>query len=237
MSNKKKKDTHSSTCIYKKCGIKSRDNLLNVRFYRLPIDNKDRLITWLVNSGCDNLVEESDAELRKLRICSKHFEPNAIYPGGRLKKDAEPLIYPPESDDEDSVTSTDMRYKEQLYILKTKLARKNKIIKTLKERNVVLKRNNKAKDSRIVRLQKNIRTGNLSNKSLFNALSRRVRGFLLTFLTMQLFHKKQSIYTQEEKELTKKMHYTSPRLYIGKCARNLTLYCLQKVLLKHGLMK
>lgn len=156
MSNQIKKGyTHSSICIYKKCGMKSRDNILNVRFFRLPVDDRDRLITWLVNSGCDNLVEESDAELRKLRICSRHFALNAIYPSGRLKKNAEPLIYPLESDDEVSVTSNDAIYKEQIYILEAKLARKNNVIKTLKERNNVLTRKVRTRNTRIARLQKN----------------------------------------------------------------------------------
>lgn len=82
----KARKTHYSSCIYKNCGINSRENILNVRFYRLPVEDRDRLITWLVNSGCDDFAEESDTELRKFSICSRHFSPNMIYPSGRLKK-------------------------------------------------------------------------------------------------------------------------------------------------------
>ena len=65
-------NTHYNTCIYKNCSINSRQNVLNVRFYRLPIEDRERLIT-LVNSGCDDFAEESNAELRKFRRCNGHF--------------------------------------------------------------------------------------------------------------------------------------------------------------------
>lgn len=42
-------------------------------------------------------------------------------------------------------------------------------------------------------------TGDLSDKSLLKALFRRVQGFLLTFLIMQLFHKERNQYNDEEK--------------------------------------
>ncbi|KYQ47875.1 hypothetical protein ALC60_13084 [Trachymyrmex zeteki] len=115
----------------------------------------------------DDFAEESDAELRKFRICSKHFSTNMIYPSGRLKKNAEP-------------------------VLRFRLEARDKIIN---------------------RLRKKILIGDLPDKSILNALFRRVQGFLLTFLIMQLFHKERNVYTDEEKQLAKKMHYTSPSLY------------------------
>ena len=69
-------NTHYNTCIYKNCNINNRQNVLNVRFYHLPIEDRERLITWLIN--CDDFAEESDAELRKFRICSRHFPTNII---------------------------------------------------------------------------------------------------------------------------------------------------------------
>ncbi|KAL6267038.1 hypothetical protein P5V15_000114 [Pogonomyrmex californicus] len=121
----KGKKTHSSICIYKNCGINSRHNTLNVRFYRLPIEDRERLITWLVNSGCDDLAEESDVELRKLRMCSKNFPTNMIYPKGRLKKNAEPLLYPVDFDDEIFITENVQCHDhyEQIRILKEKVAK------------------------------------------------------------------------------------------------------------------
>lgn len=40
-SIRKVENIHYSTCIYKNCGINSRQNVLNVRFYRLPIEDRE----------------------------------------------------------------------------------------------------------------------------------------------------------------------------------------------------
>lgn len=155
MSNKKGKP-HCCTCIYKNCGINSRNNILNVRFYRLPVEDRERLITWLVNSGRDNLAEESDEELRKLRMCSRHFPTNMIYPSGRLRKGAEPLLYPVMSDDPDSINPDDTQCQEhyaQIRILENKLERKNDLITTLKNRINVLRRMVRAQNAAIARLR------------------------------------------------------------------------------------
>lgn len=164
MSNKKGK-THCCTCIYKNCGINSRNNILNVRFFRLPVEDRERLITWLVNSGRDNLAEESDEELRKLRMCSRHFSTNMMYPSGRLRKGAEPLIYPIVSDEPDSINPDNTQCQEhnaQIRILENKLARKNDLITTLRNRIDVLRRMVRAQNAAIVRLRTKV-TNNLSN--------------------------------------------------------------------------
>lgn len=103
----------------------------------MPINDRERLITWLINSGYDDLVVESDVELYKLRICSKHFSSNAIFSSGRLKKNADPLLYPTESDNK-SDTSNDIKDNEQIQILKAELKHKNNIIRRLNKRNKIL---------------------------------------------------------------------------------------------------
>ncbi|KAL6254300.1 hypothetical protein P5V15_014346 [Pogonomyrmex californicus] len=210
----KGKKTHSSICIYKNCGINSRHNTLNVRFYRLPIEDRERLITWLINSGCDDLAEESDAKLRKLRICSRHFPINMIYPKGKLKKNAEPLLYPVDFDDEEFITENVQCHEhyEQIRILKEKVAKQNAKIQKLRKLLNVSRLKVKTKHKIITRLRKKIITGDLPDTSILNAMFRRVQGFVLTFLIMQLFHKKKEAYNDKEKQLTQKMHYTSSSL-------------------------
>ena len=53
---------------------------------------------------------------------------------------------------------------------------------------------------------------------------------------MQLFHKNQFSYSEEEKHLAKTMHYTSLSLYKKMREESLVLYYLPKVQLKHGLI-
>lgn len=90
----------------------------------------------MVNSGCDDFAEESDAELRKLTICSRHFPTNVIYPSGRLKKNAEPLLYPVNLDDEESVINENVQCHEhyaQIRMLEEKVAQQNAEIEKLRK--------------------------------------------------------------------------------------------------------
>lgn len=149
-------------------------------------------------------------------LCSKHFATSAIYPGGRLKKDAEPFLYPVELNDEDIDNLGDIRLREyyRIQMLEAQLKRKNRCIRILKKNIDKLTRISNSRKTTIFRLRKKIQTGNISDENLSNALSRWVQGSVLTFIKMQLFHKTQCTYNEEEKILAKKIHYTSPSLYM-----------------------
>lgn len=95
---------HLKKCAYINCNVTSRNTRDGTSFYTFPIKDQERCITWLVNAGLDDWVEESDSFFKHKYICSRHFSRDCMYASGRLTKSAVPKLY--DSDDDlESTTS------------------------------------------------------------------------------------------------------------------------------------
>lgn len=206
--------THYAQCAYIGCGTRSRDGIPGLKFFSIPVSDRDRCITWLVNSGIDDYVELSDSELKKIKICSRHFSRADFYPSGSIRKSAVPKLYPvPDSDVEMDVDNAPQDWEFERAQLLTRVKRQKRIIAHLKQENSELRGALKTKTQTIRRLTHRLRHGIISNVALAEAVARKVKDFVLTFVMMQIFHKTGNRYTEDEKQIALKIHYTSPSLY------------------------
>ena len=102
---------HYKKCVYPFCGLTNRKVTdSSISFYKFPINDSNRCITWLINCGLDDWVEMSNSELKNKYLCSRHFSKDSFYASGRLRNNATPKI--PNSfyskENSDSETGTDV---------------------------------------------------------------------------------------------------------------------------------
>ena len=60
----------------------------SISFYKFPINDSDRCITWLINCELDDWVEMSNSELKNKYLCSRHFSNDSFYASDRRRNNA-----------------------------------------------------------------------------------------------------------------------------------------------------
>ncbi|CAK9813321.1 hypothetical protein ANTPLA_LOCUS7794 [Anthophora plagiata] len=213
------KKTHYKKCEFRNCGLVNRRVTNGTSFHSFPVNDPDRCITWLINSGLDDWVEMSNTELQRKYICSRHFSKSCFHASGRLKKNAVPNIYDVIYDNLLVTTAnTDLEVEASSsckghYELEQRLAELEGKLKQEKAKSDILRLKLRAKCRVINRLQEKITSGTLNDTCLKKAIAKKVNGFVLAFILMLLFKTKKSVFSPTEKQICMTMHYTSPLLY------------------------
>ncbi|XP_076291976.1 uncharacterized protein LOC143214603 [Lasioglossum baleicum] len=211
--------SHLRRCVYKNCSVTNRNATSGTSFHVFPVKDQERCITWLVNCGLDDWVEENESFLKNKYVCSKHFNTNCMYASGRLMKTAIPNLYDTcDSDDasrgiscHSTTIDIELLLKEQA-CLKEQLLSAEKRIQMSNIRCENLRSRYRVKCKALERAEKKLSLGDISDSCLKKAVEKRVPKKVLPFILMQIFRQKR-MYTAEEKELALSMHYTSPNLY------------------------
>ena len=95
-------------CAFRGCTITSR-NKKNVSLHCFPVQDTERLIEWIVNSGNDDFADLSNETLKKRYICTKHFAEKHKVVQIKLTKDAVPILYDLSNNNQMSVRKNSVR--------------------------------------------------------------------------------------------------------------------------------
>ena len=214
---------HYKKCVYPFCGLTNRKVTdSSISFYKFPINDSDRCITWLINCGLDDWVEMSNSELKNKYLCSRHFSKDSFYASGRLRNNATPKI--PNSfyskENSDSETGTDVEdddkilSKRKFSDLVQRLIETQAQLQREKNNSNILRSQLRAKCKVINRFKNKLSSGNIDDVCLKKAISQRLSGYSLTLVLVLLFKSRdRKVFTKKEQELFMTMHYTSPSLY------------------------
>lgn len=100
----------TTKCAYLNCASRKDKNPNKLKFYYFPVNNRNRCISWLNNSGNDPSLIDNDS-LKNYVICENHFSEKSFInqTHHRLTHDALPI----------SCISNDSDSPDELHVLKS----------------------------------------------------------------------------------------------------------------------
>lgn len=216
MAGDSRTKSHLKRCAYPQCGAGTRTNVVpGVTFHVLPTNNEGRLHAWIKNCGLHHFRDLPNDLLKKQYICSQHFSAQSFHPSGKLKRDAVPkqlVEADPENvaGEHENAMNVDFdesnHLRQRVAVLERQLAKEQKT-------SAKLRYHLHSKRNIICRLKRKLADGDISDDTLKKAIEKRVQGYLLVFIMMQLFRKESEPFSKPEKMLCMFMNYTSTSLY------------------------
>lgn len=182
---------HYRKCFYPSCGLTNRKRTgSHISFFKFPTDD-DRRITWLMHCGLDDWVGMSSAELRNKYVCSRHFSKDSFHPSGRLRDDAKPKIVNSFDSAENKAATDnendDVPLKQDYNELKQKLIEAQAQLQRQRNKIYNVRLQIREKSEVINRLKHKLSSGDIDDDCLEKAISQRLSGPSLTFVSRLLF--------------------------------------------------
>ncbi|VEN60059.1 unnamed protein product [Callosobruchus maculatus] len=217
-------------CSYFMCG-KSIRNTPGLRTFTFPVNDENRCMTWMINSGNADLLKLDPKKLKKLFICQDHFEKKDI--GTRLVPTAVPIKYHFKEGDPVTYKAVDWNYPipstskaGDIYFASPSGSGCTEKVEDSGDRSVLqdiinLPGSDSPERQKLKRKVQELERDLTSTKTVLKRLKvstqpRRIQTLPplpRSLVTMQLFHKKKTSFSVEEKHTSLSLYYKSPSTY------------------------
>lgn len=179
---------HYKKCAYLNCELTTRNSTGSISFHSFPVNDTDRCITWLVNSGLDDFVELENSELKKKFICSQHFSKSNFHASGSLRRDAVPKMFEVavDSDNENSTITTKLCSKK-CGLQENRVIELEKQLNKERIKTKMLRLRLQTKCKSLNRLKEKFSSGCIDDACLKKAIAKKVSGFICIFIFSLLF--------------------------------------------------